>query len=256
MLPNAIQHKTQLRAITRFSRFAAVAVAAALSLSGCKFGNHEIDPPGPLALQGNYESQIDSKITICATKPVTTDGNTTEQTNCASVASSNVSWLFTETMTDPVYMAFDSTHGLFLLEPPNNPNPDFYFIMESDLAGNLGNPGTSYTPFSYLMPDTHPDCDFNMQYMASGTYGKPGGPFTTNTTLPLLGRIAMNFDLIFSPNGTDCAQLEACYNNASACDQTDNQIVQSEFSPFINAGLITVTDIPNVQSLEYQVSYQ
>jgi hypothetical protein len=103
---------------------------------------------------------------------------------------------------------------------------------------------------------SHPNCSFNLTYQVAGTYGQPNGPFNSGTTLPLSGRLALNFIWQYQPIGPDCSLLYNCYNNPSACNALDAEFVQQEFGAFINAGVLKATDLPNVENIEYQVSYQ
>jgi hypothetical protein len=223
----------------------------------CKFGNYEKDPPGPSAIQGYYETLMNAQITVCATRPVVQpNGVSQDQTNCAQVPSSHADPIFSYVMTDPVDLAYDTATGLFFLTPINQSNPQITLPVISDNSGGLSFSG-SIAPFTNPLMATHPNCVFNLSFTEQGTYGRPTGPFTTDTGLPLSGRIAMNFVWDYAPSGADCAQwIEPCYQNASSCSAVDQQVVSDEYSPFVDAGVLSISDLPNVEKLEYQVSYQ
>ena len=85
--------------------------------------------------------------------------------------------------------------------------------------------------------------------------------------LPLTGRLPMTIQVEYRIEGTTCStslqEMYSCYQNVSNCmgssasDQSTNQqTVINLFDPFIQAGAMGASDIPNVTDLAQEMQYQ
>lgn len=224
-----------------------------ISFASCKIGNYVQNSAGPSSLAGFYETIPSGPITMCATLP---QGNGT-QTKCLVLPASHLDGLISGTLTDPVDLQYDATTGLFFLAPSNDPTANTKLPAIGDLQGDLSFPINAGSLFGFTpMLDSHNLCNVEVSLGIQGGKATSGGIFSSGSTLPILGRIAMDLTWDYTPTGTDCSFISACYSDGTQCSSADQSMVKFFYEPFVDAGILAATDLSQVLKLEYQVSYR
>lgn len=230
-----------------------------LPLSGCYFGNKEVDPPGTGAPAGYYET-VPTSMNMCATLPAPA-GQTGTVTNCPVEAVTHMDPFISYIFTDPVDLQFNSSTGgyNFVPNPEAEPNPqgiDSIPVL-TDNVGDLNLPTQPIASFS-PMANSHPGCQVTLSVAENGTY-TGSGPFNSGTDLPLLGRIAMSLTWTYAfanaSGSNDCSYLSSCYAG-TGCTAADQQDVEVFFYNFVQTNILTAAQLSSVIQLQYQVSFQ
>ena len=240
--------------------------ALAITLSGCRIGNHETAAPNSDPYSGYYGTAPQAMKLYATYTPQNTS---TPQTTSESVSPSQTPEELATFFTDPLaFKVNTSTNTSAFIITPANPN--------SGLSVTFSATDQSFSLSGSFQPSTlwsDPNCtiedflDFNGNLAPLGSTPNPMNAMGTSFTL--LGRITMDVRLEkkFLPDLITCsASLQAmysCYQNVSNCmgsslsDQQMNLlIVQSLFDPFIQAGAMSASDIPFTTSVAYEVTYQ
>jgi len=238
-----------------------IAIILSWALSGCRFGNHEVDPPstGPFF----YETSL-TTIKLCATisggaSQCATETNPNFLPNISLTQGANPETGLPNLgqLPDPVELAIDpSTANQYDLFDPATNSP--YFFLDYDNQGNVNFPeGQASIPVFIDTTTGDALCSLNLDLQASGEL-TTAGPFTTNLGLPLTGRMPLIVDAVFTPisQGNGCQTAASCYSTPSACDGNAPSIVASYYQNFVNAGLINAGNMGNVTSLSYEITYQ
>jgi hypothetical protein len=240
-----------------------IAIILSWALSGCRFGNHEVDPPstGPFF----YETSL-STIKLCATisggapQCVTeTNPNFLPNISLTQGANPETGLPSLGQLPDPVELAISTasatTYGIY---DPLTGNP--FYPVTYDSQNNISFPeGQASIP---IFIDTTTDdalCSLTLDLQMNGELTTTG-PFTTNIGVPLSGRMPLVIDAVFTPvtQGNGCQQAATCLTTPSACNGNAPSIIASYYQNFLNASGTGVTNgnLANVTSLSYEITYQ
>lgn len=225
----------------------ALALLASWALSGCYFGNRTVNQPATGdSVSGYYETQPQT-LQYFASAPAE---------KRVDVATNQIPTDYSSIFTNPVLFEIqDSASGAAGIFPyPTSSNS--YGIGVT--LGNAQAFGTNQSAAGTLWDD--PACTREDEEGIDGSYKKSSGPWTSNTPeIIKSGRVQFTLDYTISFIGSCAASLQAmanCYNDATQCGSHSQSDVQSLFEPFITAGAMAATDIPNLTDLGYEMSYQ
>jgi hypothetical protein len=223
--------------------------------SACRFGNHVSDSDTSAStsdpITGYYETQAKT-LTFCA------EGATTQ---CVDSPLTQIPAFFKAAVTNPVALLLeDASTGAG-------------YILASDGSGyNLPTAFSSTANINYsgaTTPDTLWDdsaCKTSIQLDETGTLSKTASSDTSADGLPLSGAVTLTLTLVQSFEG-DCSSsltsMQGCMTDPSLCGGTSDeenvaylQAVQDFFAPYLTSGVITSSDIPQLTSLSYEVTYE
>jgi hypothetical protein len=227
-----------------------VSWALGAAMSGCRFGNHIED--GNTKTKDPYEGFYE-------TRPVSVRycGQSAAGTVCQNV---NVVPDFTaHFMTNPVALLRDSTGKYFFLSPqatddyalPTEPKPDRTIAFSA-----TSKPETAIDDAA---------CVYQIGLDETGQLTTEG-PYTSGTKLPLSGRAVLTIDVVDHYDGAcgpTMTRFHDCYVDVNACWGTsfaENEKLHAEtlsrFDPYIDAGVLNVSDIPTATTLGYSVRYE
>ena len=167
----------------------------------------------------------------------------------------------TTVMTDPVYVSAN-THTQKAYLTPNDLSGTSAFEMVLSETGKL-----SASPVTdngqTLWQD--PACMSYIQLEKEGQVTQATAPsqfggFVVSGTVTF--DLAV-FTLLDGSCGATLTEMKNCHadwNNCPGADDTERQAqqvsIQDYFSAYVNAGAMTAADIPNLQALAWQVSYE
>ena len=224
-----------------------LALVASWALSGCYFGNRTVNQPvqGD-GVTGYYETQPQS-LQYCASAP---------SEKCVSAPTNQIPSDYTSIFTNPVLLelqdAASGQAGIFPYPTPTNASGIGVTIGANQTFG------TNQTASGTLWDD--PACTREDDQLVDGSFTKTNGPWTSNTPeIAKSGRIQLTLAYTITLSGTCTASLQAmanCYNDSTQCGSHSQSDVQSLFGPYIAAGAMAATDIPNLTALAYEMSYQ
>jgi hypothetical protein len=231
------------------------------ALSGCRWGNHEVDAPysGPLF----YETEF-TGVQLCATL------NGQSQANCVTQQ--------TRSFIPSYQLPLTST---FALDDSELSNPVILNPLDADLASALNanfevfHSDTENAAFFIdvdsqknlswgisssldLFDDTNTaevTCAADVIFDFSGKLTATG-PYTSGSTAPLSGRMALDQTITLTLQGTGCAQAALCYSDATQCDGNARADIVSFYQKFIDSGVLSAADLVNLHSLSYTIHYQ
>ena len=234
---------------------AAAAILAVLLVSGCRFGNQVVKATDPTKKSGFYKSEPAS-MTLC----VFLEGRAAQ---CVPAPLSLIPDSITEVMTNPVYVAANSTQAkAYLL--PNSLDASAVFEMSMDASGQLT--GTPYAdePQSFWID---PACLSQVQIQKEGLIREADG-----STPTAIGDFKISGSVDFSVGvltalGGQCSStlqlMQGCYADAELCPgatlqerQAEQQSIQEFFSPYVSNGALAADDLPLLQGMGWEVSYQ
>ena len=237
----------------------AIAVIVSWAMTGCRWGNYIENGP---ATTNYWETQPVGLNFAVHIMPAS--GNTTMAVTNLGLEPSFTRGFITNPIRLTQNQLGDGPAGLF----PINGDGSSY-ILTSLTADSLDyvDPSRGLTVYST------PHCDLSIPITTNGTLIPSSGPFSSGYTGgPLSGRMTMTFtvEYKFTSSSTDasqsCGQLIAnCINDqsANACgqgNQNDNLSYQgfytALYAPFIAAGVMVSTDIPNIDYMNYQAYYK
>jgi hypothetical protein len=243
--------------ITRTTRLGTLAAASLviLSLSGCRFGNQVVKAADPTEKSGFYRSEA-ATMTLCAFL----DG---QPAQCAAAPLSLVPDSITEVMTNPVYVAANSAQSkAYLL--PNSLDTSAAFEMTMDSSGQLAGIPFIDEP-QQLWVD--PSCLSQVQIEKAGLLrgadaSTPGaiGDFkisgSVDFTLAVLTALGDHC-------GSTLSLMQGCHTDTHLCPgatlaerQEEQLAIQDFFAPYIAHGVLTLDQLPSLQGLGWEVSYQ
>jgi hypothetical protein len=223
----------------------ALAILASWALTGCRFGNHQVDQAQQTdGVSGYYETQPQS-MKYCAT---------TASETCQNVGTNMIPADFTSILTNPVALKLqDASTGQAVLFSAFGGTTGIAIFANTDQS--LSVVGTAN---AQLWDD--PACTRTDQQLIEGAYTKTSGPWTSNTpTIPKSGRINLTITYTITLNGTCTTSLQAiaaCYGDATKCGTHEQSETQDLFGGYISAGSMTAADIPNTTALAYEIVYQ
>lgn len=252
MIPN---RNLSLVSLLASSGLAALALAA----TGCHVGNQEVDAPAttPDTVSGNY-AMAPTTLQVYAT--------VNGQINSGTAVPSQIPARVSAILTNPVTIQLqDSSNGQASIYAPIGATDSFTVYFQSDNQTFTAN---SSSPVETLWSD--PACTIQENLEIQGRLQPLGSTSSLGifdgTSMTITGRISNDVWVEDQISGNCAATLQAlaqCYQSASACgestsaeNQADQQLVQELYQLYIQAGAMTVQDIPNVTDLSYQVSYQ
>lgn len=237
-----------------------IAIILSWALSGCRFGNHEVDPPstGPFY----YETAVNS-IELCAnfadgTQKCMNETNPSFLPNIGLQQGSTPSTGLPDLgqLPDPLEATIDPvTANQYDITDPMSGTP--YFALSYDSQNNIGLSG-SLNPGIPIFLDTSTGdslCNLNLDLEMSGSL-TTSGPFTTNTGLPLNGRMLLQIALTMTPQGSGCQTAVSCLTTPGVCDGNAESIVANYYSNFNNSSILGTESLANVASMSYLVNYQ
>ena len=235
---------------TSQSRFV-LSLFAVLALGGCRFGNQIVQAEDPAALSGYYKTQAKS-MSICT---LLKQGDW----RCVSASTSMIPGTIQNIMTNPVYVSANTAKATaFLLA--NNLDTSNYFQMDLSKSGVLtadASVGASKT----LWNDEA--CQSQLQL---GKEGKiVAAPKETQNSFEISGSVEFAVSVVTSLLG-DCGptltDLKSCYNDVSQCPGADaaektqqQQSVQDYFAPYIDHGVLTLDEIPQLSATGWEATY-
>jgi len=231
-------------------------IGAAALLAGClRLGNNVVQSENPDKVTGYYESQAQT-LELCSQNSPTT------QTMCSKVATNLVPSMIGSVMTNPLALIVkDLSTGKAYFVGLNDSQPALpVYVDTKDLSLSfIGSTGSEV-----LWTDE--TCTTKLYIEEQGTVVQGKGPFTSGSKLSLSGRVNLEVDVIRVFEGTcsdSLTKMAKCYEQLKNCggatdaENTANQAwVQSLFDAYIQAGTMTLGDIPTVTRTAYHVSYQ
>ena len=230
----------------------AMAVVLSWALGGCRFGNKvERDLSNLDTITGYYQAQPQS-LRFCVT--------TASGTTCDDAQTNLIPGTVANSVGNPSGFQVDNleTGYALIFDPFGQGEALPIFVDPADLSlAYLGQ-----TAESILWTDSN--CTTTLYVEETGQLFQEALPDSQG--LPLSGRMSLNVE-IFSTYDGDCTadltEIAACYDDEEDCGGVDaeensllQEIVQAVYSPYIQAGVLTVGDLPDVTAVGYQVSYE
>lgn len=242
-------------------RFASSIALLSLSLFGatpsCRWGNRILnattDNPS-----GYYETEAQN-LEFCASLK-------NGATPCATVSATDLPSLVRDRVTNPVrFVVLDSATGSAVFAHYNQDNLQLPVQMSSNEAlVTLASTGEDM-----LMWDA--GCTSFSQISLNGKYLRylkinENGPLG----YPVTGRVEANISVVDALNSTtpgacdtSLTQAAACLSDVNQCQGANpaqntakQQFLQSIFDPYLNAGVISLNDLPNVEAMGYEVRFE
>jgi hypothetical protein len=231
--------------------YGGIAVILSWVTSGCRFGSRIQNVPDPDQITGYYEASPQN-LTFYATTT-----NTVEKDAPVTSIPGEIG----EVMTNPVALKVDdlSTGSARWISPVNRVALPVF--VDPDLNLSLRGATQPVT----LWDDSN--CKTHLEIFESGKLVKthnvseiPGNPY------PLSGKVQATFQVINQFKG-DCVptlqRMATCLDDINQCGESspaENLSVQNQildlFKPWFNAGLIAVSDIPDLVNFAYEVTYE
>jgi hypothetical protein len=235
------------------------------ALSGCRLGNFKEENLPRTSTQdsisGYYQTEPQS-MGIC------TLIETSEDAQCAELPLSQIPAWVQARLANPVAVKLENkeTGYTYLFDPNGNGSAfEVFFtdIKEKEFA---------YSSAALAAPPSEPlwkdgfQCNAQLTIQITG-HLRDKATKETLKELPLSGRAKVNLLVIDQIVGSDCAaaltEMQACYIDATQCGgetESENQIFQdhvfSWLQVYIDKGALAVEEIPFVDILAYEVSYQ
>lgn len=248
----------------------AIALVASSVLSGCVFGNNEVDQPAAWdGVTGYYDTQFAS-ITFCATFA----GQS--QATCAAGTADQIPSAITSVLApDPVELALQSSGETEFVNPADGSSAMVFTVNSSTLAISLPSDDSPIIEQAW----TDPNCvETDSDAVNSGQLTRYTGAAHTEDGVTITGRVGLSYQTTSSFAGTCTASLTgmtACYENVADCDgssQEENGEIQQSLealystliNPAVDLGIVSLTtgsgapadSIANLVSISMSVSYQ
>lgn len=215
------------------------------------FRESSSDHPNPDQTSGYYAT-TPARPSFCAT-------HSTSQ--CADVATDQIPATFQSVVSNPVGVAMkDLTSGLAYLV--NSDGSGNALKIDVDMpTGKLSLIGSSGANTFWL----DASCTIEMFLQESGALTRYGTSTVSTTGLTVIGGMQLKVQMIQEIKG-DCAhsfsQVHDCYLDPLQCggsDNTENLNLQTSvkglLDPYINAGVMSLSDLPNLKTLAYELNY-
>jgi hypothetical protein len=219
---------------------------------GCRIGNRVVKAADPTAMSGYYKSEPQT-MTVCAFI-------SGQSPQCAATDLSLIPSSITSVMTNPVYVAANTATAKAYLVP-NSLDTSAVFEMNLQSSGEM-----AATPYvddpAPLWND--PACLSQIQVQKEGqivaSAPQSVGSFQVDGTV--------QFSLgVLTALGTQCATdlqlMRDCYQDLTQCPggtnsekQAQQDAVHGFLDPYLSRGVLTLTDLPNLQGVGWEVSYQ
>jgi hypothetical protein len=222
-----------------------LAVVASWALSGCRFGNREVDQAQSSdGVTGYYETQPQT-MNYCAAIPAET---------CKSVSTNQIPADFSSILTNPVALLLqDASTGKSILFPPSDGTYGIPIFANTDQTLSVlrsSSPSTTWDDSACTRTD---------EELIQGAFARNNGPFTSGSKLPLSGRISLDITYTITFAGSCGPSMQAmadCYADASKCGTHQQSEASTLFAPYVNAGSLGTADLSKVTTLGYEISYQ
>ncbi len=239
-----------------------IVVLAASALTGCRFGNNvtyaqDSDPTG-------YYGTTASSLQYCVgllNQPAE-DGAI-----CREGMINEIPARVGATMTDPVALITDKTRSdgsaVLMENTLKIAETQFPVFVEQDRTLSVQ---ISTKPGTFWRDE---NCQSRAYYTVQGALTSspvPDALLSDGSTVKLKGRISAQFQVIETLEGSCVPTLQmvqACYQDSTQCgeDTADRNlqmqaVVRSIFGPYIEAGALTLNDIPSMLTFAYKVSYE
>ena len=222
-----------------------------LPISGCRFGNQVIQAEDPSAMSGFYKTEAKT-MSICTMLQGT-------DWRCNSAPTSMIPGTIQTVMTNPVYVSANTVKATAFLVP-NSLDTSNYFQMTLARSGELtADPivGSSKA----LWNDEA--CQTQLQLSKEGQV--QAGKRQTQGSFEVSGSVDFDITVVTVLSG-DCgptlSDLKACYQDATKCPGSDvteqaaqQQSVQDYFAPYIDYGVLSVNEIPQLVSTGWSAGY-
>jgi hypothetical protein len=112
-----------------------------------------------------------------------------------------------------------------------------------------------------------PGCLTQVQLTEDGQATQVSGLGKTSSGLPISGRVQLLFHYVQLIDGEDCeTEMQAvldCHQDSNLCggatteeNQELQQNIQELFAPYVDAGAMTVQDIPSIRVLSFTARYE
>lgn len=220
-------------------------------LSGCKFGNKDTTTlTGFDTISGYYLSlpqTISFDATLTTGSPRTHDGQVNEMPD-----------LLKTVMANPTLLVFDDPiGGLGSIRSRQQTSTGFYTMIDS-AAGTFG--------AADEVSATVSGCQFVKTVTTSGKFSQLMSQQQV-AGVWARGKIALDYDVVFETLGedSDCVTLRTnfmnCFVNGTGCSSDSGSVyytglIDEMFTPFVNSGLITGSEIATTKKLHYHAAYQ
>jgi hypothetical protein len=252
--------ETRFKIALWFTVGSTVAVAG-----GCRVGNYSShnDTASGDPVTGYYDA-APQRLQFCAS----TSGASGD-TRCADASTTEIPAFLSESLTHPLTLLLrDAASGEAILTAApvvSNTPPQLPVWVRSD---NTTLDFVGSTPAQILWLDSQ--CTTRIYLDMEGSIVRGAGRPVPGTTsgrtvgsLKLTAQVIRSFDSSDGSCATELQAMSACYQNVNHCGGTsgaDNQAgqarVQSIFEQYIQAGVMTGSDIADVTALGYEVHYQ
>lgn len=244
------------RKIYTQSTLAFASLWSLFTLTACRIGDQTqlVNPP----ISYSYYETAPQTLTFCAIPapdaPVA----------CQAASVDIIPALISDVMTDPVALRTDHSRNEFHLIGMNTD----HYALPTTLQPDLSLTFTSTTPDIPLWDDE--GCTTHLELTQKDGRVLPSATSTVTTpsqqSVAVSGRIQLTFQInrFFDGNCQDSLQkMSICYTDPYRCggsdayDNLERQYrVQSYFQNYIQADVMTATDIQTVTAIGYSVSYR
>ena len=228
---------------------AVLAITVSWAMSGCRFGNRVEGGSTPDPYTGYYEIAPQT-VKFCMGK------STNPNEVCVDGLASQIPPYLANRLTNPVAFVMQDLAAGDAAFVNFNLDMTKYLpvVIASDQTLKLiGN----FSP-QPIVPGSDPTC-LATQYVDEVGKLTKGGTFQTHTTKTIQGRIKLDVQVV-TTFSDGCASalntLAQCYNSAGACGAMAQQDVQNFLNPYLNTNLLSLGDVPNLNTLSYEVWYQ
>lgn len=235
-----------------------LSLLTAFSAFGSSLKSGEPKPASKLDTVTGYYDMTPQSVRFCMMK----EGQSTE--TCVQPSNDKIPAGIRWILTDPI--------ALILLKPATgesvlkNPDSNSYLYTTVAMSGGAYGPSMNYSPTYPSQPlwEENDPCTLSMNRAESGNYSKYAAPYTDAKGKQIVGRVTYNVKRKwgFSGKCDSLATLAACYSSSQSCGGSDpvedNQlqaVVQDFFGPFLDAGIFSVTDIPALRMMRYEIQY-
>jgi hypothetical protein len=227
-----------------------------LTLSGCRFGNRieraDTSAASQDPISGYYATQAQS-VTFCA------ESATTE---CGQASASEIPTFIRATMTNPVILYLSDSDGSGLLLA--NDGSDYGIATTFKSLSEIEHVSQSDAETLWL----DPACTRTAILQEVGSFSAN----SSKRTMSDPGSLSLTFTYYEMFDG-DCTatftQLQACMNDATQCSETPGspsetleelaelqETVSNFFGPYLESGALNASDIPQLKTFAFEVTYQ
>ncbi|MBU6374566.1 MAG: hypothetical protein KGQ59_01090 [Bdellovibrionales bacterium] len=224
---------------------------AVLALGGCRFGNQIVQAEDPTGLSGYYKTEA-KQMSICTILQ-------TGDWRCTFASTGLIPGTIQNIMTNPVYVSANTAKATAFLVS-NNLDTSNYFQMDLGKTGELTSE-VSVGSSKALWNDEA--CQSQLQL------GKEGkihvGTKQKQNSFEVSGSVEFAVSVVTSLVG-DCTptltDLKSCFQDVNLCPgsnanekEQQQQSVQDYFAPYIDHGVLTLDEIPQLSAMGWEATY-